>query len=143
MHRVIRTPLTLLLTLVMVVGCSGSPYRSPEATVEEMYAAISAGDMDRYMDAIHPDNRKRPDPFGLLSAVSVGFGAGGFSLGADLSKLFQITVQDLELHTQQENGTYALVTARGKLRMPILMMEMDFCEQHDLRREGGRWYVDA
>lgn len=108
-----------------------------------MYAALSDGDMDAYMDTILPENRRQPNPMGLLNAVSLGFGAGGFNLGIDLSTLMDVSVQNLTLTTLQSRNDYALVQAKGSIRYSLLMMELNFCDQHDVRKRGSEWYVDV
>lgn len=131
-----------LCLLFVMSGCSAGPNGATK-TVEKMYAALSDGDMDAYMDTILPENRRQPNPLGLLNAVSLGFGAGGFSLGFDLSALMNVSVQNLTLTTLQSQNDYALIQAKGSFRYSLLMMELNFCDQHDVRKRAGAWYVDV
>lgn len=138
--------LTLLAFHIFILsGCfKDDPTQKPEFLVREMYDALSASDMDRYMDTIHPDNRQQPNPLGLLSALSVGIGGGvgPFSLSLDSSSLLHVTFRELNIHASAENEQHIIVEAKGKIRYPILLVEMEFCEQHDVVWYENRWYID-
>lgn len=139
--KMILFSLCLLLTACLPFG---GPNRSPETVVKAMYESLSESDMDGYMDTLHPSNRRVPNPVGLLSSLSMGIGAqvGFFGINFDLSGLFKFSFRNLNLQIIRQQGDYALVEARGSYRIPMLMMEMIFCEQHDVVRDGGKWYID-
>lgn len=51
--------------------------------------------------------------------------------------------KDLKVDLVSSRDDYALVQASGKVRYPIIAMELNFCDQHDVRRsQDGHWYVD-
>ena len=130
--------------IVFVVGmlgaCAGTKAHPAQDVVRRMYDALSKGDRDAYMDAILPENRQQGGyPLGVLDAFSFGIGP----LNVDPSKLMSFTVKDLKVDLVSSRDDYALVQARGKVRYPIIAMELNFCDQHDVRRsQDGNWYVD-
>lgn len=128
--------LVLAVTAIFLAGCNTN---SPEGVVKRMYEAISKGDTDKYMDTILPENRRQPNPFGLINAISIGIDP----ISLDLSKITAVSVRDLKLSIIATSDDYALVQAKGKIRYPILTMELDFCDQHDVRNVDGTWYVDV
>lgn len=134
----------LLLCLALVAtgllcGCAPPVSSSPERVVESMYEALGEADTDAYLDAILPENRKQPNMMGLLSAFSLNIGP----VGLDLGKLTGFSVRDLEFEELVRENDYALVRVRGNMRYPILMMEVPFCDEHDVRLIDGAWYVDV
>jgi len=132
--------LSLLVLIGLTVwGCTALNKHPAEKVVEEMYRAFSRGDMDGYMDTILPQNRRQPNPFGLLNAMSFSIGPVGF----DVSKIMAVSIRDLKLKMLKVKDDYALVQAEGYVRYPIIMMEVRFCDQHDVRLQDGRWYVDV
>jgi len=137
MHRVV---ITFILVINLILSSCQVFDHPAERVVNDMYNAISESDIDAYMDAIHPDNRKQPNIFGLLSAFSIALGP----LRADLGKLTQISVRDVNVSLVHEySDSFVIVQAEGFLRYPILMLEFRFCDQHDVRRySDGNWYVD-
>ncbi len=134
--------LSLVAIIVVIVGGNYiGVWRDPaEKVVLKMYEAISEGDTNAYMDTILPTNRRQPNLLGLVNAISIGIGP----VGVDLSKLTAVTISDLDVSIIRSNETYALVQATGKIRYPILMLEVEFCDQHDVRLySDGKWYVDV
>lgn len=126
-----------ILVAVVIAGCDS---RHPaEKVVDRMYKALSKGDMSGYMDTILPQNRQQLNPFGLLSAMSFSVGPVGF----DVSKLMAVSIRDLKLKTLSLKDNYALIQAEGYVRYPVFMMEVRFCDQHDVRLQDGEWYVDV
>lgn len=135
-----RAAFTLLLGSCLLLSSCQMFGHPAERVVNDMYDAISDSDTDAYMDSIHPENRKQPNIFGLLSAFSIGIGP----VSADLAKLTQISVRDLKVSIVHEySDSYVIVQAEGFVRYPILMLEFSFCDQHDVRLySDGNWYVD-
>lgn len=130
----------LLILFVFAVGGCGSAGTPPERVVRRMYTALSEGDMDAYMDTILPENRRQPNILGLLNVLSVGIGP----IGVDLGELTDISIKDLKVTQLQATDGYALVQSEGNLRYPAFTMELQFCDQHDVRRASdGNWYVDV
>lgn len=129
----------LVIIMLFVVGCSSRSYLPPhERVVVEMYAALSAGDHDAYMDTLLPSNRQSPNLMGIMSAISLGLGP----VGIDLGSLMQVSIRELNVRTVSISETYALVEARGLVRYPVLGLEYPFCDQHDVRLSNRNWYVD-
>lgn len=142
--RFIKAITVLLLVgsiTILIGGCSFGADPIQDVVVR-MYESLEIGDTNAYMDTLLPENRRQPNPFGLLNALSASAGFGGLNLGVDISKLIQVSFSDLEVTVLAKKGDYALTQAMGKIRYPILMMETPFCEQLDLRRVDGKWYVD-
>lgn len=136
-HRIV---ITFILVINLLLSSCQVFDHPAERVVNDMYNAISESDIDAYMDAIHPENRKQPNIFGLLSAFSIALGP----VRADLGKLTHISVRDVKVSLVREySDSYVIVQAEGYLRYPILMLEFKFCDQHDVRRySDGNWYVD-
>lgn len=134
--------LLVILAAFLIVGCSGGPLppsRHPaEDTVEEMYAALSAGDTDAYMDTLLPEKRRRPNPIGLLDSLSVLVGPAAINLGT----LADYSFKDVEASVVKADSEYVLVQAEGFVRYSAFMWELPFCDQHDVRLLDGEWYVD-
>ena len=132
-----------LVVAFLVIGCSGQPLipgRHPaEETVETMYATLSAGDNEAYIDTILPENRRRPNPLGLLEGLSLVAGPAMLDIGP----LVDFTFTDVQATLVREEDGYALVQAEGYVRFPALTWELPFCDQHDVRQQGGAWYVDV
>jgi len=128
-----------LLAALFMPACQTFDHPA-ERVVFDMYEALNEGDTNAYMDAIHPENRKQPNLFGLVSAFSIGVGP----VRADLGKLTQISFRDIKVSVVQEVWEqYVIVQAEGYVRYPLLMMEIPFCDQHDVRLySDGNWYVD-
>lgn len=126
--------------LVILSACASARTNPAQGVVRRMYDALSKGDRDAYMDAILPENRQRGGyPLGLLDAFSFGIGP----LNLDPSKLMNFTVKNLKVDLISSRDDYALVQASGMVRYPIIAMELNFCDQHDVRRiQDGNWYVD-
>ncbi len=131
----------ILIVIVVVAGVAlvAVPRNPAEKVVEDMYNALTRGDMNAYMDTILPENRRMPNPWGALGAMSVSAGPVGFDIG----KLIQMAIRDLRVSTVRASGDYALVKAEGYLRLPALSIEVHFCDEHDVRRRDGHWYVDV
>jgi len=124
----------MLISSCQVIG------HPAERQVKKMYAALSDGDTYAYMDTILPENRRQPNILGLLNAISIGIGP----VRADISKIASVNISDLRVSMLYSNETYALVQAEGNVRYSILMMEIPFCDQHDVRlHSDGNWYVDV
>jgi len=128
------------ITLFVVTMTSCANQSSPEGTVKLMYKSISENDTDTYIDTILPENRLQPNIFGLMSAISISMGF----VSIDLAKITDISIKDLKVSTIEKRENYALVRAEGKIRYPILALELRFCDQHDVRylNDDGKWYVD-
>ena len=141
--------LIAIMVTFALLSCSDNGSSKPpadraaaEAAVRKMYVALSSGDQDAYMDTILPSNRHVLNPMNLVPALSIGGNIGVFGIGVDLGKLMQFSVRDLSVNTIKISSDYALVEARGIVRYPALGMEFNFCDQHDVRKENGHWYVD-
>ena len=126
--------------VVVLSACASARTHPAQDVVRRMYDALSKDEPDAYMDAILPENRQQGGyPLGVLDAFSFGIGP----LNVDPSKLMSFTVKDLKVDLVSSRDDYALVQARGKVRFPIIAMELNFCDQHDVRRsQDGNWYVD-
>ena len=126
--------------VVVLSACAGARTHPAQDVVRRMYDALSKNDRDAYMDAILPENRQQGGyPLGLLDAFSFGLGP----LNLDPSKLMNFTVKNLKVDLVSSRADYALVQASGKVRYPIVALELNFCDQHDVRRsQDGNWYVD-
>ena len=126
--------------VVALSACAGARTHPAQDVVRRMYDALSKNDRDAYMDAILPENRQQGGyPLGLLDAFSFGLGP----LNLDPSKLMNFTVKNLKVDLVSSRDDYALVQASGKVRYPIVALELNFCDQHDVRRsQDGNWYVD-
>lgn len=126
--------------VVALSACAGARTHPAQDVVRRMYDALSKNDRDAYMDAILPENRQQGGyPLGLLDALSFGIGP----LNLDPSKLMNFTVKNLKVDLASSRDDYALVQASGKVRYPIVALELNFCDQHDVRRsQDGNWYVD-
>lgn len=126
--------------VVVLSACAGARTHPAQDAVRRMYDALSKNDRDAYMDAILPENRQRGGyPLGLLDAFSFLIGP----VRLEPSKLTGFTVKNLKVDLVSSRDDYALVRASGKVRYPIIALELNFCDQHDVRRsEDGNWYVD-
>ncbi len=138
--------LVKLIVIIVAIVLGGvvivsllTPKNPAEKAVEDMYNALAKGDMNAYMDTILPTNRSMPNPLGVLGAMSISAGPVGFDVG----KLTAMSFRDLRTHVVRATNDYALVQAEGYLRMQALGMEVHFCDQHDVRQQGGKWYVDV
>lgn len=142
--------LVIILITFSLLSCSdnnhsvASPHNNhqAEAAVRKMYVALATGDQDAYMDTILPANRRVLNPMNLVPALSVGGNIGVFGAGIDLGKLMKLSFRDLSVRAIRTSPNYALVEVRGIVRYPALGMEFNFCDQHDVRKENGHWYVD-
>lgn len=131
--------LVLLMSLAAMASCSALDRRHPAVkVVEAMYAATSEGDMNAYMDAMLPENRRQPNPFGLLTALEFNIGPVGLDMEPG-----SFTFSDVTYSVLHSTDEYALVQAEGMARVTLLLWELPFCDQHDVRLVGERWYVDA
>jgi len=126
--------------VVVLSACASARTHPAQDVVRRMYDALSKNDRDAYMDAILPENRQRGGyPLGLLDAFSFLIGP----VRLEPSKLTGFTVKNLKVDLVSSRDDYALVRASGKVRYPIIALELNFCDQHDVRRsEDGNWYVD-
>jgi hypothetical protein len=131
----------IIVVLVAAVGVVliAAPRHPAEKVVADMYDALVRSDMNAYMDAILPENRRVPNPWGALGALRVTAGP----VGLDIGKLTQLALRDLRTSMVNASGDYALVKAEGYLRLPALSLEVRFCDEHDVRLRDGRWYVDV
>lgn len=141
-----------VVCVAVVSGCGSSSAPDPTPTpnigqirmpVIQMYKAILQNDPDAYMDVILPANRRVLNPVNMLQALSLGYSAGGFGVSLDIGQLTKISFRDLDVEVVSVDGAYALVRATGNVRYPGLMLELPFCDMHDLRLESGKWYVDV
>ncbi len=130
----------LMLLVLLLNACASATAHPAQAVVKRMYDALSAGNSDAYMDTILPENRQQGSLApGFLSAFS--FGLGPINIAP--SKLTSFSVKNLKVDLLSSTKDYALVRARGKVRYPIMAMELNFCDEHDVRLAAdGKWYVD-
>ena len=140
--------LTLVTVLLFAAGC-GSSGGEAQKTVDRLYRSMQTGDSNAHLDTILPENRLMPNPmsaFGIFGAIFANLGLGDFGLGLNLGSLMesvsQFTIQNLKLTVLQEREEYVLVEARGEIRFSVLSIEVPFCDQHDVRKQDGKWYVD-
>lgn len=142
--------LIILLIAFSLLSCSDNNHSTTssnnnyqaEVVVRKMYVALATGDQDAYMDTILPANRRVLNPMNLVPALSVGGNVGVFGAEIDIGKLMKFSFKELNVRTVRSSSDYALVEARGIVRYPALGMEFNFCDQHDVRKENGHWYVD-
>lgn len=114
-----------------------------EAQVRAMYDAIAANDGDALMDCMLPANRRQPSPMGLLTLFDFSGEGSTFPWWVrSASGLLEVMPRDLEFTVIEQSSDYMLIEARGKLRQTALRFEVDYCDRHDLRRDGEKWYVD-
>lgn len=139
-QKLTKTLLITALLLPLITGCGARP-NSPSGAIERMYDAISERNLDDYMSALRPANRRQPNIVGLLAAISV-VGVEYGPVTVEFDSLLQTPIHDVQTRIVYQTSDYALVQARGNIRMPILLMEVPFCEEHDVVRENGEWYVD-
>lgn len=112
----------------------------PADVVEKMYKALQAQDQNSYLDTLLPANRKYPDLDGVLATLLGGTSVKFGGLGLDFDSLLTPSWSDIQYTTLMNDGEHAVVEARGFARS--MMMEMPFCDMHDLTKYQGAWFVD-
>ena len=139
MRKVKFFSLFFVLLLIATLTSCVNP-KSPERVVILMYKSISENDENAYIETMLPENRFLPNIFGLMSAVSLISDI----VEVDISRFTKISIKNLQVKVIKKYKNYALVQAEGKIRYPLLALELQFCDQHDVRylEEDGNWYVD-
>jgi hypothetical protein len=131
--------LTVLVPVVMLAGCA--VLDSPGLGVLRLYQSLQNQDDAAYRTSMDPDLRDQPNPFYLLDALRFAAGLQNIGLGTGLESFTQLGLSDLHYRTVDQAGDRAHVRVTGTLRLAALGVEAPFCDEHLVRRIGGRWLV--
>jgi len=137
MRHVLKAVLTAVVLVCLLNSCSLFE-DARTAVVHKMYDAVASGDMNAYMDTQTPDSFTQPSMYGALSALSLSVGP----VGLDFSKLMKVGIGNLKLTIVSSTDDYAVVQAEGQIRIVAFLVQYNFCDQHDVRKINGKWYVD-
>jgi hypothetical protein len=131
--------LALVVLLGIIAGCTALD--SPSLAVLRFYQAIQNRDDAGYRATMDPDLRSQPNPFFLLDALRFGAGLEGIGLGVGLESFSNLSIGDLHYRLLDQAGDRAHVQVTGRLRLGNFGIEAPFCDEHLVRRIGGRWLV--
>lgn len=141
MFRRVKWLILFIIVVSSLCGCSLlTAFEDPKvAVVRKMYDSYSNGDMNAYIDTQLPENLTQPNYSGAITALSLSVGP----VGLDFSKLLKVTIGNLTLKIVSSTDDYALVQAQGSIRLVAFLVQYKFCDQHDVRKVDGNWYIDA
>jgi hypothetical protein len=123
----------------MLAGCA--VFDSPGLGALRLYQAIQNQNDSAYLASLDPSLRTQPNPFFLLDALRFGAGVEGIDQGVGLQQFTQLRFSDLHYRTFDRTADDAHVRVTGNLSLPVLGVVVPFCDEHLVKRIGGRWLV--
>ncbi len=132
-----------MVAAVLLAACTFTVENpnAPANVVKRMYDAQARNDMNAYLDTLVPEARAQPQ-LNLQSLLgSMSFSALGIGFGLSEAVKYQFSQMNAQVLEQQDQT--ALVQTRGNFRMTgIVVMEVPFCGEHEIRLVDGQWLVD-
>ncbi len=118
--------------LAFLTGCNGPRLDETETIVYRYLQAVSENDMATLQEIVDPDLLED-----VISGMYFLVGLSAFVGGATYD------YTELALDTTYNNGAYAIVHIKGKLRTRVFGTQMiqPFEDDVPLVRKGGRWYI--